>query len=216
MSEKRIIDWESIERDYRAGILSLREIGTLYSITHGAIRKRAEKDGWTRDLRERIQAKAAALVSAALVSSQVSTDTKKATEREIVDANAVKVADVQIAHRRDITRMRLLVLRLLDECEAEAADPSMFRELGEIMRSPDDKGQDKLNDVYVKVISLPVRIKGVKELAETLKVLIGLEREAYGIASIPDVPPDSKTIDPMDVARRIAFGLARAGSQITQ
>lgn len=52
-------DWERIEADYRAGLLSLREIGTKDGhVTEGAIRKRAKKLGWTRDLGARIQAKA--------------------------------------------------------------------------------------------------------------------------------------------------------------
>jgi len=41
-------DWEAIETAYRAGVMSLREIGALYGVTEGAIRKRANKSGWVR------------------------------------------------------------------------------------------------------------------------------------------------------------------------
>lgn len=41
-------DWEAIESAYRAGVLSLRDIGEKYGITEGAIRKRAKKLGWVR------------------------------------------------------------------------------------------------------------------------------------------------------------------------
>ncbi|QCT20827.1 hypothetical protein FEM41_14815 [Jejubacter calystegiae] len=41
-------DWEAIESAYRAGVLSLREIGAQYGITEGAIRKRAKKLEWVR------------------------------------------------------------------------------------------------------------------------------------------------------------------------
>lgn len=41
-------DWEAIESAYRAGALSLREIGAQYGVTEGAIRKRAKRDGWVR------------------------------------------------------------------------------------------------------------------------------------------------------------------------
>lgn len=41
-------DWEAIETAYRAGIMSLREIGTLYGVTEGAIRKKAKKLEWVR------------------------------------------------------------------------------------------------------------------------------------------------------------------------
>lgn len=41
-------DWEAIESAYRAGVLSLRDIGEQYGVTEGAIRKRAKKFGWVR------------------------------------------------------------------------------------------------------------------------------------------------------------------------
>nr|WP_276612982.1 hypothetical protein [Klebsiella michiganensis] len=42
-------DWEAIESAYRAGVLSLRDIGDKYGVTEGAIRKRAKKLGWVRN-----------------------------------------------------------------------------------------------------------------------------------------------------------------------
>lgn len=41
-------DWEAIETAYRAGVMSLREIGTQYGVTEGAIRKKAKKLEWVR------------------------------------------------------------------------------------------------------------------------------------------------------------------------
>lgn len=43
-------DWERIELDYRAAIKTLRQIADENGITHGAINKRARRDGWERDL----------------------------------------------------------------------------------------------------------------------------------------------------------------------
>ena len=40
---------------------------------------------------------------------------------------------------------------------------------------------DKLNEAYRKAISLPTSIDGAKKLAETLKTLIGIERQAFGL-----------------------------------
>lgn len=44
-----IPDWEAIESAYRAGVLSLRDIGDKYGVTEGAIRKRAKKFEWVRN-----------------------------------------------------------------------------------------------------------------------------------------------------------------------
>lgn len=188
-------DWERIEAGYRVGAKSLREIAAEHGVTEGAIRKRAKRDEWTRDLNVKVRAKADALVRKALVRSEVRKES--ATEKETVEVEAQVQSRIRLAHRGDITRMRALVLRLLAECEAEAADPGVFGELGEILRNPDERGQDRLNEAYQKAISLPVRIKGVKELADTLRVLVAMEREAYGIdfaespkAPLEDLPDD--------------------------
>ncbi|ESL40364.1 hypothetical protein NUKP104_49180 [Klebsiella variicola] len=49
------------------------------------------------------------------------------------------------------------------------------------MLDQDDKGHDKLNEIYHKVISMLERVKSVKAFSEALKSLIGLERQAYDI-----------------------------------
>ncbi|MEG0939710.1 MAG: GIY-YIG nuclease family protein [Comamonas sp.] len=42
------VDWGRIKSDYRAEVKSQREIAREYTLTEGAIRKRAKRDGWTR------------------------------------------------------------------------------------------------------------------------------------------------------------------------
>lgn len=180
MTIKTPPDWELIESLYRAGVLSVREIAASQGITHGAINKRAKRDSWVRDLKAKIQAKADALVSKATVSTLVSTDTRL-SEREIVDGVADKITDIRLGHRTDISRSRRLAIKLLDELESLTDNRDLFEQLGELLRSEDDKGQDKRNDLYHKIIDLPNRTKTMKELAETLRVLIALERQAYGI-----------------------------------
>jgi len=191
-TEKPAPDWERIEADYRAGLLSVREIAASQGISHTAIQKRAKAEGWERDLGAKIKAKAEALVAKREVAKTVATEAA-ATERIIVEANAEVIAGVRMAHRTDIARARRLAMSLLDELEVETGSLDLFTELGELLRSEDDKGQDKRNDVYRKVISSAGRIDGMKKLAETLKVLIGLEREAYGIAENERPQSDNKT-----------------------
>lgn len=100
---------------------------------------------------------------------------------------------------------------MLTELEAESNNPELFAEIAEILAAPDDRGQDRLNEAYRKAISLPQRIDGVKKLAETLKTLIGLERQAFGIADNAegDKPKETPAEDsPTQAARKIAFALA--------
>jgi hypothetical protein len=180
-TEKRApVDWEAIEGAYRAGVLSTREIAGQHGVSHTAINKRAKADGWDRDLSAKIQAKAEALVSRREVSKEVSSQ-KAATEREIIEANAERIAQVRGEHRADIQRVRSLGLALLAELEGQTSSRELLDQLGELLRAPDDTGLDRLNDLYRKVISTPSRVDSAKKVAETLKHAIGMEREAYGL-----------------------------------
>ena len=176
-------DWERIELDYRAGVMSLREIAAQHpSTNHVAIARKAKAEGWTRDLSERIKAKAEDLVTRAAVTADV-TAARAVTEKQVVEANALDQASVRLSQRKDIQRKRSIVARLMDELEAQVGpeNASMLADLGEMMRSPDDAGQDKLNDLYRKVISLPERAKTAKTLAETLRITVDMERQAFGM-----------------------------------
>lgn len=179
---RKVVDWEAVEMQYRAGIRSLKDIGAEFDCSDAAIIKRARRDGWVRNLNAKIQAKAEAKVSASVVSGEVSARTKL-RENEVVEANATAVALVSIGQRRDIARTRTISMSLLAELEKQTGPEAvaLLENLGELMRSPDDKGADKLNDLYQKIISLPGRSKTLKDLTESLRILVTLERQAYGI-----------------------------------
>lgn len=172
-------DWERIEAQYRVGTMSLREIASQHKLTEGAIRKRAKRDGWERDLTEKVKAKADALVRKELVRTEVRKET--ATERVTVEVEAHVQARIRIAHRADITRSRTLAMRLLEELEAETSQVPELLQLGKMMAGANDAG--KLAALYDRIISLPGRTKVMKELSETLKTLIGLEREAFALGN---------------------------------
>ncbi|HHO0365337.1 TPA: hypothetical protein ACRR7A_004353 [Klebsiella quasipneumoniae] len=173
-------DWEAIETAYRAGMMSLREIAAQHGISEGAIRKRAKRDDWSRDLNAKVKERADDLVRKAEVRKQVRTETAL-SERVLIEATAEVVAAVRMEHRGDIRRAREITNALFDELGAECADVDSLRKLGELMLSPDENGRDKLNEIYHSIISMPGRVKAVKALSEALKNLIGLERQAYGI-----------------------------------
>ena len=175
-------DWERIELDYRAGIKSLREISDGSGVSHVTISKRAKKAGWVRSLTAKIQAKADDLVNKAGVNSCVNA-VNAVSERQIVEVNAEAIATIKLAHRKDIHRKRAIVTRLMDELEAQVGpeNAALLADLGEIMREPDESGQDKRNDLYRKIVSLPERAKTAKTLAETLRITVDMERQAFGM-----------------------------------
>lgn len=178
-SSKATPDWERIEHDYRAGVLSVREIATSRDVSHTAINKRAKRYGWERDLKEKIKAKADALVSRREVASEVSSSERK-TEKAIVDSNAEAIVSVRMEHRSLIKRAHRLVSALLAELENVTDNRELFAQLGELLTDP-DADRDTLSELYHKVIALPGRSKALKEMSDTLKTVIALERQAYGI-----------------------------------
>lgn len=186
-------DWERIELDYRAGIKTLRQIAGEHGIAEGTVRKRAKRDGWERDLAPRIQAKAEAIVMRDAVRDQQRKN--PAAEREVIEANALAVADVRLAHRRDIHRTRRICMGLLDELEYQtgAENVALLEQLGEMLREPDDFGRDRLNDLYHKIIGLPDRARTMKALADSLRVLVDMERQAFGLDDKDSAPVDALT-----------------------
>lgn len=173
-------DWEAIESAYRAGVMSLREIASQHGISEGAIRKRAKRDEWSRDLNAKVKERADDLVRKAEVRKQVRSETVL-SERVLIEATAEVIATVRMEHRGDIRRARTLANALFDELEAECADVEALRTLGQLMLCPDENGRDRLNELYNAIISMPERVKSMKALSETLKNLIGLERQAYSM-----------------------------------
>ena len=91
----------------------------------------------------------------------------------------------------------------MDELEGLTDNRDLFDRLGELLRDEDDKGQDKRNDLYMKVIDLPARTKTMKELAETLKNLIALERQAYDVGAEKQ-GDDRSQLTEEELDRRIA------------
>ena len=104
-------DWEAIERAYRAGSLSIRNIADQHGVSDTSIRKRAKKHGWQRDLTEQVQ-KAA---RDKLVRSEVRTEGSQQavrTDAEIVEEASAQAASVVLSHRSDLAEWRMIASKL--------------------------------------------------------------------------------------------------------
>jgi hypothetical protein len=203
-NKKPDIDWIAIELEYRAGIKSSRTLASEFGVTEGAIRKRAKKDEWQRDLASKIRAKADDLVRTATVRSQVRTE-DAISERVLVEVNAQVQTNIILSHRTDIQRARKITMSLLSELEHQTDNADLYEQLAELLFQPDEKGVDKRNELFNKVISLSGRSSTMKTLADSLKSLIALEREAFGV----DQKDNSSESGVEAVLKRIA--LADAG-----
>lgn len=196
------IDWETVERLYRAGIESLRNIGAKCGLTEGAIRKRAKRDGWVRDLAARIRARAEDLVRKAEVRKKSTQQLSFADENEVIESNAVISANVIRSQRQDVRLLREVVNALMDQIKCVVTSRELFAQVGEIC-SQGSSGHDKALELYNKVIGLPNQTDTTKKLAETLKILIELERKIHKL--------DDGADDPLEAAARGAAEGATRG-----
>jgi len=120
-----------------------------------------------------------------VVNAEVNALTKLA-ETEIVEANATLQATIRREQRRDITRSRALVMSLLAELEHQTENAGLYERLAELLYDKDADGdsakdQAKRIEAFQKALSLGGRVGTMKQLADALKVMVALEREAFGI-----------------------------------
>lgn len=181
---KRRVDWDAMEADWRAGVKPVLQLSKEHGVSRAAILKHWDKEGVQRDLAARIEARANSLVTQAAVTREV-TPESRVTERNIVEANAAVIADAVINQRADVKRARATVQRLWALVDAELNHPADLAALGEMMRSPDEQGGDRLHDMYEAAIGLPQQIKNVKLLADAIKIMIELERKVLRIDDTP-------------------------------
>ena len=184
-TEKKTVDWELVEKHYRCDILSNVQIGKECGVSEGMIRKRAKKDGWTKDLKARIKQRTEELVRADLV-REPSTSLTPRTEQQTVEVASQATALVLIAQKGSIQRSHSLFEKLMAELELTTDNRELFEQLGELLDTsgPDSNGRyvkDKINEIYQKVISMQGRVDSAKKLTEILEKVVKMEREAFGI-----------------------------------
>lgn len=176
----KFVDWEAIEKHYRAGLKSLRTIAEEYGITEGAIRKRAKRDAWSRNLERRIQEKAQEKVRKELVRTP-GTQLTPASERRTVEEYSDLVATVDIGQREDVkaamANARGLLMELVQLARPEFRE--MLEAIAEEFDQSTDRRVDKANELYRYIIGLAGRVKMAKELAAVHGVYVPLQRKIY-------------------------------------
>lgn len=207
------VDRVGLEIEYRAGVKSLRSLGAEFGLSGARVAQIAEEGGWERDLKARIRATAEAKLNTAILDVKLDTD-KLEREEQVVEANANLQANTVLKQRERIGVMSSLSDKLTEELMHETTNLELYEKLGELMYAPDEKGKDKLNEIYKKVISSGSRISSFRSLIESQKTLIGLQRQNVGLADNAngeaDKPEQQTEMSETETARRIAFVFANA------
>lgn len=180
---KRQIDWERIEYDYRIGFKTLREMAKEHGVTHGAINKRAKRDKWPRDLTEKVNARAKALVSKRALALVSAPSIHKGTfaESVIVEAAANEIAVIDQRQKERLSDLdeisKALKDRLIEAIGSESALAALRVEMA--MSGADENISQKQTAAFEYVASLPGLMDIFKKFAEVEKIKSDLERKTY-------------------------------------
>lgn len=157
MTDKQTPDWEAIHSQYRAGLLSVRAIAEQHNISDTAIRSKAKKHGWQRDLTEQVRQAAKAKVVRATVRTSSSHEPLR-TDEQIIEAESTDAAAMLLAHRVYLSRWSSIAEKLAES-------------LAETAVTEDNQAD------FARSLNAGVDAQ--------LKVIKG-QRQAYNIDSIPD------------------------------
>ncbi len=185
--KKSRIDWDAVERDYRTGRHTNRELAEKYNVSHTAINKRARDNQWTQDLTDHIRQATNAKLTQAFVSTEVSNEFRKLSTT--IEIAAEVNAQIIQGHRRGLQRIATIKERLLDQIEQAAALMPELSDVIEMVRKEDEKGIDRANDALRKAMARSGLTDDLKKLAEIDEKVRKGEREAFGITSGEDENP---------------------------
>lgn len=146
-------DWEAIEREYRAGQLSIRQIARQHGVDEATMRKRAKKNGWTRNLADAVRQE----VQAALVRTAYPADL---SDEAIVEYAAARGVEVVRQHRGHLGRLQRISANLAEALDSFVGGGELRAGLLGFRESP--------ADVLVKIANATAR-------------WMPLEREAFGL-----------------------------------
>lgn len=186
---KRRPDWAAVERDYRTGNFTLRELEAKHGANNATISRRAAKHGWTQDLSAAIKQ----ATNSALIESILTEEGSKAQQGA---ANAVLAAAevnkcVILGHRDGLKRLTTIKEKLLGQIEQAAENLPDLQEVIEIIRNPDDNGRDSANDAMRKAMSRSALVDDLKKLADVDEKVRKGEREAFRIDAPIEQPKDA-------------------------
>jgi hypothetical protein len=176
-SPKKRADWEAIERDYRTGRYTLRELEGRHGVSYAEISRHSKKQGWTKDLRDIIKH----ATDAALLRETVTEAQKDVTETILIAAEMNKA--VILGHRTDIKATRDVTAILLHELSIASLLAEAQEILSQVLAGSGAEPVDeaRARAAVQKALSITNRIQGVKALADTFDKLQVAERRAFGL-----------------------------------
>lgn len=199
---KRRTDWDAVERDYRTGKFTLRELEAKHGANNSLISRKAKAGGWTQDLADAIRQATNARLDEETVSKEVRSGAQKVST--VVLAVAEQNTKVILGHRTGLARLNEVKNKLLNQIEQAADNLPDLEEVIEMIRKPDDNGRDAVNDAMRKAMSRSALVDDLKKLADVDEKARKGEREAFKIDAPAEKTPDEAAAGRYTDAERAA------------
>jgi hypothetical protein len=174
------IDWTAIEADYRAGVLSNRELAAKHEVSEAAIRARAKRYGWVKGdpyaVRELAYQRA----------DNAGLPVIPVDPAERIEELGKLSGDIIISHRRQLALLRGIAADLSQELLDATRNRDMIEEriiefyAAKMEMSPIAvAAYRKQMGMALAAVGLGNRSKTALNLANTLKTVIDQERTNY-------------------------------------
>lgn len=182
------VDWEGVERDYRAGVMTIRQIGEAHGISHTLVQRHAKRYAWARDLSERIAVKAEEKLAERTVSVEVANlPPGKHKDSLIVETRASQVAEIRHGQRQRFSQMAELSTEMFVELKASFANRVDLNTLGELLAQYTEGGAPTpLTKAFMDAVALPGQIKAFKDLTDIITKLTDMESKAFKLDKAPE------------------------------
>lgn len=189
--KKRKTDWDAVERDYRTGAFTLRELEAKHGVFNTSISRKAKSAGWTQDLSVAIKQATNARLAEGLVSNDVSKCLQNVSTT--IQVAAEVNTNVILGHRADLLELKQVKKLLLEQIRQATTNMADLADVIEMVRSPDENGIDRANDALKKSMGRSALVDDLKKLADVDEKVRKGEREAFSIDSTPPAEADAFT-----------------------
>jgi uncharacterized protein (DUF1778 family) len=177
---RRRVDWEAVERDYRVGKLTLREIAEKHGATAGRICQVAKEKAWSRgDLQKTVNAATQALLVAEQVNGEVNRVKQGLNDAVLGAAELNK--QVILTHRQRVKKAADVVMRMLEELDRTTTNQEALEQLFELAGSDmDERALANFRQQFRDFMKLHARVASAQKLTAALRDAQNLEAQAFG------------------------------------
>ncbi len=211
---RKRIDWELAQRLYRTDRFSNRQIAAQIGCTESALRYRAKKHAWKKDLSNQVHAEVDRMLAEGELGELAQNEhrargSQSELDAQVVQAAASSAADVIREHRTKLKRAG----EIADVLFQDLRDVNKHLETIEDLITMSDS-TDRQKAAMRRAVSVHSRAATLRDLSTAMKNFVAAEREAWNLNR--EAPPDPvEDLDDDELDQAILAAAAEAGVKVT-